>query len=112
MHPNDKWAIHTLNTRSNGHNIAQAIIAGTAVAVCDGLYKNQFGTAGFVIQRGDSKESRIIGAHVMPGHPTEINPYCSKLGGILAIVVIIEAIVQLHDIRQGTIELGYDDTYL
>ena len=84
------------------------MIKGTAVAVCDGSYKNQFGTAGFVFQHWDSKEERIIGAHVTPGHPSEINPYRSELGGILALVVVAEAIAILHDVEEGTIELGCD----
>jgi hypothetical protein len=105
---NDTWAIRKIDCPHNGTAIAQAIINGTAVAVCDGSYKNNFGTAGFVIQRGASKESRIVGAHVTPGQPDEINPYRSELGGILAIVVVAEAIASFHDIETGTIELGCD----
>jgi hypothetical protein len=51
---------------------------------------------------------RIIGAHVTPGHPNEINPYQSELGGIVAIVVTANAIVTFHDIHNGTTELGCD----
>jgi hypothetical protein len=105
---NDKWSIRTLDCPDNGKIIAQAIIAGTAVAVCDGSYKDDFGTAAFVLQNGNSKTSRILGAHVTPGHPDEINPYRSELGGILAIVVTAEAIASFYDIHTGTIELGCD----
>lgn len=108
VHPNDTWSIRSLHYTDDGSNIAQALIMGTAVAVCDGSYKAQFGTAGFVIQRGESTESRITGAHVTPGHQDDINPYRSELGGILAIVVTIEALASLHDISEGTIELGCD----
>jgi hypothetical protein len=45
---------------------------------------------------------------VTPGHPSEINPYRSELGGILSIVVVVEAIASFHDIQHGTIELGCD----
>ncbi len=71
-------------------------------------YKDNFGTAGFVIQRGASTEARIVGANVTPGHPEEMDPYRSKLGGILSIVVITEALASLHDIQGGTSELGCD----
>jgi hypothetical protein len=84
------------------------LIQGTAIAVCDGSYKEDFGAAGFILQRGASKHKTIAGAHVTPGHPEEINPYRSELGGILAIVVITEAIADFHDIQTGTIELGCD----
>jgi hypothetical protein len=105
---NDKWAIRHLAYTANGQHIAQAIIQGSAVAVCDGSYKNQFGTAAFVLQHGNSKHHRILGAHATPGHPSDINPYRSELGGILAIVVLVESIATFHDIQQGTIELGCD----
>jgi hypothetical protein len=105
---NDKWTVSKLHYQANGRDIAQAIISGTAVVVCDGSYKEQFGTAGFVLQRGASKEARIVGANVMPGHPEEMDPYRSELGGILSILVITEAIASFHNIQSGTIELGCD----
>ncbi len=64
--------------------------------------------AGFVIQKWDSKTERVIGAHITPGHPDDINPYRSELGGILAIVTIANAIATFHDVHTGTIELGCD----
>jgi hypothetical protein len=108
IHNNDKWAIHTLQYTENGQNIAQALILGTAVAVCDGSYKDQFGTAGFIIQCGDSNKSHITGAHVTPGCQEDINPYCSELGGILTIIVITEAITSFRDIHDGTIKIRCD----
>jgi hypothetical protein len=108
IHEHDQWAISHLNYPDNGQHIARALIQGTAIAVCDGSYKNQFGTAAFVLQQGDSTAHRIIGAHVTPGHPEDINPYRSELGGILALVIIAEALVTFHDIQNGTVELGCD----
>jgi hypothetical protein len=104
----DKWAIRSIHCHDNGQNIAEALRQGTAIAVCDGSYKDQFGTAGFVLQRGDSKDARITGAHVTPGHPDDINPYRSELGGILAIVIVTEAVTTLHHIQKGVIEVGCD----
>jgi hypothetical protein len=108
IHDNDTWAIAKLHCPRKGANIAAAMIKGTAVAVCDGSYKDLFGTAGYVFQHWDSKEEQVIGAHVTPGHSSEINPYRSKLGGILALVVVAEAIATFHDVQAGTIELGCD----
>jgi hypothetical protein len=76
--------------------------------VCDGSYKDHFGTAPFDLQNGNSQTSRILGAHVTPGHPDDINLYRSKLSGILAIVIITEAIATFHNIADGTIEIGRD----
>ncbi len=108
IHDNDQWAIRSFSCPDNGTAIARAIIQGNAVAVCDGSFKEEFGTAGFVFQQGNTNDLRITGAHVTPGHSDEINPYRSELGGILAVVIVAEALVLFHDIREGTIEVGCD----
>jgi hypothetical protein len=58
--------------------------------------------------RFDVFSLRILGANVTPGHPEEQNPYRSKVGGIFAIGIVVEAITTLFDIQSGTIELGCD----
>jgi hypothetical protein len=99
----DQWAIRSLNCPNNGTTIARSIIQGKAIAICDGSYKYKFGTAGFVIQQGLSKESRILGANVTPGHPEDKqNPYRSEVGGKFAIVIVVEAITTLFDIQSGS----------
>jgi hypothetical protein len=105
---NDKWAVSSFDCPSNGSLLASAIIQGTAIAVCDGSYKHQFGTAGYVLQGNETSEDRILGANVTPGHPDEQNPYRSEVAGIFAVVVIVEALVRVHDIQHGTIEIGCD----
>jgi hypothetical protein len=108
IHDNNKWAIRTLHCPENGTTVAQAIMRGNAIAVCNGSYKDHFGTAALVLQNGNSQTSRILRAHVTPGHPDDINPYRSELGCILAIVIVTEAIATFHDIAKGTIEIGCD----
>ena len=108
IHPRDQWAAQSLDCPEQGATIARALIQGNAIAVCDGSYKDHFGTAGFVIQQWDKQQSRILGANVTPGHSDDQNPYRSKIGGIFGIVVVVEALVALYDISHGTIELGCD----
>jgi hypothetical protein len=98
----------SLGCPANVSNIAPAIIQGNAVAVCNGSYKDQFGTLGFVLQQGESHISCITTHVVTPGHLDKINPYHREFGGILAIVVVAEAITTFHDINKGTIKLGCD----
>jgi hypothetical protein len=102
IHENDTWTITKLHYLPSGANIAAAMIKGTAVAVYNGSFKEQFGTAGFVFQDWNSKQDGAIGAHVTPGYPSEINPYRSKLGGILTLVVVAEAIAIFHQGDDGT----------
>jgi hypothetical protein len=100
--------IRTLGYPNKGSTIAQAIIDETAVAVCDGSYKDNFGTGDFILQWGNSKISWFVGAHATPGHPDESNPYRSELGGIPAIIVVAEALASFHDIQTVIFELGCD----
>ena len=104
----DQWAIRCFECTQNGAIIAQSIIRGNAIAICDGSYKDHFGTAAFVIQQGNSKEARILGANVTPGYPEEQNPYRSEVGEIFAIVIMVEALTKVFDIQEGTIEVGCD----
>jgi hypothetical protein len=105
----DQWAIRSLDCSDNGLCLAQAISDGTAIALCDGSYKENFGTAGFVLQSNTTiRQHRIIGANVTSGHPDEQNPYRSEVAGIFAIVVLVDAIVQIHKLTHGSIELGCD----
>ena len=108
IHANNHWAIRSLNCPGNGVMLAQALIQGTAIAICNESYKDQFGTAGFVLQNGFSRESRIVGANVTPGHPNNQNPYRSKIGGMAAIIIVVKSLTLLYDIQSGTIKLGCD----
>ncbi len=104
----DQWVVKSLDCPEQGAVIARALIQGNAIVVCDGSYKDHFGTAGFVLQRWDQHHSRILGANATPGHPDDQNPYRSKIGGIFGIIVVVEALVNLYDISHGTIELACD----
>jgi hypothetical protein len=47
----DQWVVRSLDCPAKGTAIARFVIQGNAIAICDGSYKDQFGTAWFVIQR-------------------------------------------------------------
>jgi hypothetical protein len=108
IHQRDHWAVQSLDCPGHGIDIARALIQGNAIAICDGSYKDHFGTAGFVLQRWDQQQRRILGANVTPGHASDQNPYRSEIGGIFAIVVVVEALVALYDIKEGAIEVACD----
>jgi hypothetical protein len=105
---NDHWAVRSLDCPNEGVAIAQALLRGTAIALCDGSYKDHFGTAGFVLQQGSQREQRIVGANVTPGHSDDQNPYRAEIGGIFAIIVVVDALVQKYQLDTGTIEIGCD----
>lgn len=43
------WSVQQLHHNGNGGNVAQAILQGTAVAVCDGLSKDGLGTLALIV---------------------------------------------------------------
>jgi hypothetical protein len=102
------WVFQRVSWPDHGARLAEAIRKGTAIAVCDGSYKNNFGTAAIILQDSDDDDNRVTVAHCTPGHPSEQNPYRSELGGILAIYVIVERICQRFGITEGAVELGCD----
>jgi hypothetical protein len=42
----------------------------------------------------------------MPGHPKDQNPYRAEIGGVFSIVIIVDALVAIYAIHEGTIEIS------
>lgn len=84
----DKWAIQEITVTDNGKAIAQAIRDGTAIAVSDGSYKNERGTAAFILEISDNFEEtgRIVGVNSIPGEPEDHTSYRSELGGVSGVI--------------------------
>lgn len=78
-----------------------------AIAVSDGSYKEGFGTSAWVIQ-GKDENHEARGVNVVPGHTTDQSAYRSKLAGIHGIVAFANQWCSLHDITEGSIEIGCD----
>ena len=70
INPEPHWTIERIHYPSVMHSIARAIQCGTAFALCDGSFEGNHGTAAFVIQDSYHQQSRILGCHRTPGHPT------------------------------------------
>jgi hypothetical protein len=111
--PNCQWALERLMMRDNGLAVTSAIRDRTAVAVSDGSFKDQHGTAALVLcdptKALPSSTSRIIGCHVTPGNLSDQSPYRSELSGIYGILCVMEEICKLYDITSGKITIGCDN---
>jgi hypothetical protein len=79
-HDSFQWAVSEWLVEDNGLAIARALIAGTAIAVSDGSFKDNQGTSAFIIE-GASKHGRLVGVNVIPGDSSSQSPYRSELGG-------------------------------
>ena len=106
-HRDIRWAIARLHCDDSGASLAAAIAAGTAIAVCDGSYKDSHGTAAFVIE-GTTSAHRFLGVNVTPGFPEDQSPYRAELGGIIGVVVAIRCICKFHNVTAGSILLYCD----
>ena len=100
------WATQCLRLPSELSPILEGIRIGTAVALCNGSFKDNIGTAAFCIQPDLSGQHRILGCNLTPGHPEQMTPYRSKLGGIYGVVRQVHRLVQDFHITSGSITLA------
>jgi hypothetical protein len=109
------WALDRLTPpQGNDFHLAAAVWAGTAVAASNGSFddKTKIGTAAFQIAPSitsvlEEKDS-YSGATQVPGAPSDQSVYCSELAGILAILIILQALCDAHGISEGSITLSLD----
>ena len=111
--PSRSWALERLQSLDNGAAVARAIGNNTAICVSDGSYKDQHGTAAFVLVDPSHAEPdsnlRIIGCHVAPGFQSDQSPYRSELSGIYGILCVVEELCSLHNIESGSFTIGCDN---
>ena len=87
------------------------IVNGTAIAVSDGSHAPGYSTSGFTLTRRLKKGpsfSNVRGSNVVPGNPEEQDSYRAELGGVMGIVVATHLICTLHNITDGSLEIGLD----
>ncbi len=90
-----------------GVTITQALKHREAIAVSDGSFKNEYGTAAWVIE-GESSDSRMCDQVIAPGGPQDQSPYRSELTGIYSILLMVNKLCQYYEIKDGEIELACD----
>ena len=78
-----RWAVQDFQARDNGRHIAQSIREGTCIAVSDGSYKDNQGTAFWIIE-GMDLSYKLQGALDIPGHTTENSGMSHGTCGIIA----------------------------
>jgi hypothetical protein len=100
-----KWCFDYLTLSDDGTTIAKAITQGEAIAISDGSFQDQFGTASWVIE-GNCDRGRITGDVTIPGYYTDHSSYRSELTGIYAIMVCVKHLCKFFQIKSGAIELG------
>ena len=108
IHKLEKWSLEEIMCDHDGEVIAEAIRRGTALAVSDGSFKHDRGTAAAIIENQGMETSRIILTNRVPGTMGDHNPYRAEACGVLGIVTCIEAICKKFNIQSGSIRIGLD----
>ena len=107
LHVNARWAVENFLSTDNGKYVADAIVNGTCIAVSDGSFKDNSGTAAWSIW-GESDAFSLSGSCVVPGQAQDQSAYRSELSGLYAIAVMVEAVCKVFRIQSGSIEIGCD----
>jgi hypothetical protein len=102
LHKDARWAVESCEIIDNGHTIAEAIRNGTAVGVSDGSFKDQFGTAYWILQ-GETADGEMNGPCTVPGSSEVQSAYCSELAGLYGMITMVYAICAFHKIATGAI---------
>ena len=60
------WVVDRYMSPDNGKAIAEAIRQAQAIVVCNGSYKDSFGTTAYVLE-GDTSLNCLVAVTVVPG---------------------------------------------
>jgi hypothetical protein len=104
----DQWAVDKCWHSDNGCLVADAIKDGSALAISNGLYKNERGTSAFLLQGPSKEQGRIIGVNRTPGNPSNQSPYRTELSGISGILATLSILCQIYQISSGAVRIGLD----
>ena len=102
MHCNPPLSFST----SSETYIASALRDGTAIAVSDGSYKEEWGLEALIIEGPDHATRLITATCTSPGHPKDKDAYRSELAGIFHMVSIVEEISRKFNIPEGAIMIA------
>ena len=103
----EQWALKNMKTTVCIDDIVADIKNGKAVGVSDGSFKDEGGTAAWIIEN-EAGTQRIMGTVEVPGHGSDQSAYRSELAGIYAMVLVVEVIKDIWSISGGGILIGCD----
>jgi hypothetical protein len=103
----EQWALKEILTTESITEIVRDIENGTAVAVSDGSYKDNGGTAAWIIEN-KSGTQRIVGQVNVPGTVSDQSAYRSEIAGIYGSILVIETIKDALGLEKGGIMIVCD----
>ena len=103
----DRWSAREVMMTQSIDGILDSLRDGTAVGVSDGSYKDNFGTACWILENNTGTE-RIVGLIDVPGHDDEHDAYRSEIAGLYGIVMAVNMLMKIGNISGAKIEVGCD----
>ena len=107
VHQDVGWAVQNFTATYDGGLIAEALQAGHCVGISDWSFKDEYGTACWVIE-GETPQGRIFGPCITLGNAKDQSACRSELAGLYGIVTMLEAICKYHAVTAGKVEIGCD----
>jgi hypothetical protein len=102
-----RWAVESSSfTDRDVAGIISALQQGTAIAVSDGSFKNERGTASMIIL-GEGNSRIRADVHV-PGEPVDQCSFRSEAAGMYSICLMTEILCEHFKIQTGAIEIACD----
>ena len=110
VHHSLQWVVEEVRLPAdNGEAIAAVIRANQGRCMSDGSLKDLFGTSGFTSMLVD-EEMNYTGANRVPGEDDEQSSYRSELIGILANILVHNALCKAHGITDNhEVTIGCDN---
>ena len=103
----EQWALHNLKTTECIDDIVKDIANGKAVGISDGSFKDEGGTAAWILENEQGTQ-RIMGTVVVPGYASDQSAYRSEIAGLYAMVLVVEMIKEVWGLTEGGILIGCD----
>jgi len=112
--PATPWPLRSAHFPESAVSIAQAISAGTAVAICDGSYMpnrySHLAAAAWIIHPGPNNSALpCYGVTQVHGAPPSVNSYRAELQGLHALLLAIQHICRTHHLTSGSLVIGCDN---
>jgi hypothetical protein len=109
VHPDAAWAVKglTVGNEDDGRAVATSISNGSFLAISDGSFKDQHGTASWIVQ-GEDSFGAFGSSLITPENPEDQSAHRSELAGLFGIATIVDLLCQYYDITEGTVTIGYD----
>jgi hypothetical protein len=94
VYPDAAWALAglTVSNEDDVRAVATSISNGSCLAISDGCFKDQHGTASWTVQ-GENSFGALGSSLNTPGNPDDLSAYKSELAGVSPWIAISKSVL-------------------